>query len=709
MPDPRAQPDLQPRNLRSFGANRPALFITGLIVVFVSILLSIGLGAPLIVRIESIVFTVLNSAWIPALYLLGSLGLGRLARPWIRNLPTRWIIELGIGFTLTLTLSHALGVLGLLSTISAWIVTALGCALFIHDRVTSPSLRINDQSSPSPIIPRAAFALGCALIIVMSCNPPGTLWDSEFGGYDALSYHLQLPREWFEHGRIAPSEHNVYSLLPSYIESAYLHFAYLAHVPTTTPDQLSGLLARNAQVTMATQLFSALLAILSACALSTLVKRAISLFIPSAHDTQSPASLASVLTITLPWIVVTGSLAYNELAVVLLTICALAIIIETTISPTKRAVFAALLVAGACSCKPTALFLVAPSIAIIFLSTFPVRAWIKPITLGSLVALITLAPWLIRNHIATGNIVFPQLASILGLGHWTLDQHTLYASAHHFNGSLLDRLSMLILPDPSGTTHVSRFRGFTNLQWGIVPLLGLLGCIILFFQSRTHKLAFVLILALIAPIIAWMTLTHLQSRFLIPLAPLMIGACVLALSTISNQWLVSRITNALALIALVWMILIVSRQSTRNPFMLIDLGTSVFTSDLQLDNAPWTATLNTITDPDETIYLIGDATPFYVRSPVQYNTVYDRWLIQDAIASHPDDPTHWTQSLRDMNIDIVVVCFSEIERFAQSEWLPPTIRPDQLINWIDTLPEPIFVWTVGSDHRPVRAAFRISR
>lgn len=712
MPQPRAHLDPQVRNLRPIGPIVSVLIITVLIAFFIPLMLSIGNGGPLIARVESVILIILNSAWIPIFYLLGSMGLGRIVRPWLRDLPTRWIIELGIGFTLTLTISHGLGAFGILNTTSAWIVTGLGCILFIHDRITYTT-RIKEQRLSVLTLPRVVFALGCALLIVMSCNPPGALWNSEFGGYDALSYHLQLPREWFEIGHISPNEHNVYSFLPSYIESAYVHFAYLADSPTTTPDNLSGLLAHDGQVAMSTQLFSALLAIFSACAMSSLIKRATTLFIPDAHDnTQTPASLASLasaLTITLPWIVVVGSLAYNEMGVVLLGVCALAVVIETNITPTKRAVLAAFLVAGACSCKPTALFLLAPSIAIIFLSTIPARSWIKPIIVGSFVGFLTLAPWLIRNQLASGNIVFPQLASALGQGHWTPDQHALYASAHHYNGSFFDRISLILFPDQTGTSHVSRFRGLTNMQWGIVPLIGLLGCMALFFQSRTHKLGFVLILALITPIIAWMMLTHLQSRFLILFAPLLIGAGTLALYTTSNRWIVTRLSNALSLGTLMWMIFIVSIQSASSPFNIIDLGSGVFTGEIQLDEAPWTATLNTITQPSETIYLIGDATPFYVRSPVIYNTVYDRWIILDAIADHPDDPTQWTQTLIDMNIDVVVISFSEIDRFAQSDWLPPSILPDQLIEWINTLSDPIYVWTNAPSNQPIRAAFRISR
>jgi len=47
-----------------------------------------------------------------------------------------------------------------------------------------------------------------AIVILAACSAPGWLWATEFGGYDVLSYHLQLPREWYDAGRIVPLDHS---------------------------------------------------------------------------------------------------------------------------------------------------------------------------------------------------------------------------------------------------------------------------------------------------------------------------------------------------------------------------------------------------------------------------------------------------------------------------------------------------------------------
>jgi hypothetical protein len=49
-----------------------------------------------------------------------------------------------------------------------------------------------------------AAAPALAVLLLAACCPPGTLWRSEALGFDVLSYHLQLPREWLAGGRLAP-------------------------------------------------------------------------------------------------------------------------------------------------------------------------------------------------------------------------------------------------------------------------------------------------------------------------------------------------------------------------------------------------------------------------------------------------------------------------------------------------------------------------
>src|SRR5205809_404472 len=73
----------------------------------------------------------------------------------------------------------------------------------------------------------------CILWLISACAmlPPGLLWGDEPNGYDVLEYHLQVPREWYELGRIVPLQHNVFSFLPFNVEMHYLLAMHLRGGP----------------------------------------------------------------------------------------------------------------------------------------------------------------------------------------------------------------------------------------------------------------------------------------------------------------------------------------------------------------------------------------------------------------------------------------------------------------------------------------------
>ncbi len=699
------QVDIPSTKLQLVGS-RAVFFYAIIAAVFIPMILSIGEGGPTTSRMLVAMLIVLDSSWMPVIYLAGSLGLGQLSRRWLPQTPVRWVIELGVGFTLTLTLTHLLGIMGVLNTWSAWVITGGGCFLLLSD-LGKTGNRLNHAIGQTKLtLIGVIFVLGCVLIVLMSCNPPGSVWDTEFNSYDSLSYHLELPREWLAGGRIEPVAHNVYAYLPSYIESAYLHFAYLSN----SDDFLSA----EARVTYAASLFSALLTIVSAISLRSVVEHAIRVWNIQAgslsdHD-RAPAMCARAMMVCTPWIAVVGSIAYNEMGVIFLGIGALACAVEMHRSEhtlKSISVIAAFIVGGACSCKPTAIFLLAPSIAVILLAGIPVRKWIMPIAISVVVGCITIAPWLIRNEIATGNPVFPHLSSLFGDGHWTDAQHVIYRKAHTFDGSLSDRIAMLVLPDTRTNDPVQRFRGFTHIQWALTPLLGLLATVLLLARMRTHRIGFVIALALGIPTIAWMFLTHLQSRFLVPIAPMLIFAMGMAFASIPRSNIRNRSAALVALLSLAWTTFIASNQLNKNPFGSLVLSTAQFTGELDMTYPSWTSSINTLLEPDETIYLLGDATPFYVRPPVRYNTVYDRWIIEDAIVANPNNPERWTDSLSQAGVDVVMISYFEIRRFYDSGWLPDSINLEELQLWIDSLGEPIYEEIVPGIPTPIRAAYRL--
>src|SRR5690606_22148703 len=66
---------------------------------------------------------------------------------------------------------------------------------------------------------------GLGLLLVAACCPPGSIWRTEAFGYDVMSYHLQVPREWLAAGGMVELEHNVYSYFPGLFEAGFLHLS----------------------------------------------------------------------------------------------------------------------------------------------------------------------------------------------------------------------------------------------------------------------------------------------------------------------------------------------------------------------------------------------------------------------------------------------------------------------------------------------------
>src|ERR1043165_3456953 len=172
------------------------------------------------------VLYILITAAPPALaYLVGAIGLGSLFIPCTRHAAAPHAIQSALGLALMLSLSHALGALGLLSGTTGLILggapVLLGIVLLARRLMRHASAR----GEIAGLIPWQVLAglPAVALLLVAACSPPGWLWESEARGYDVLEYHLRLPQEWIAAGRIRPTDHNVYSYLPGHVESAFVH------------------------------------------------------------------------------------------------------------------------------------------------------------------------------------------------------------------------------------------------------------------------------------------------------------------------------------------------------------------------------------------------------------------------------------------------------------------------------------------------------
>jgi hypothetical protein len=729
-------------------------------------------------------------AWLgPGAYLLSAIGLGTLLRRW--SFASR-AIGAGLGFCVLILTTHVAAMLGLLSHAPsgpeigagvgwiAWLIALPGLAALAWSARRAWSERTTPRAGSSATDaasqPAAGLAHSFALLasrwalpgvfaagalLAASTCAPGTLWRSEFGAFDALSYHLQLPQEWMLGHSAAPARHNVYSFLPGAMEAAFLHVAHLSHAPwsaaTHADPDAPGLLAGDGQGLRAAQALHAGTGILAAMIWARVAALCVARRMPSPAQQAKPnaerfaAGLSFSLLMLTPWVVVVGSLAYNELGLVLLSgACARVMLAPWRSSAAAKlaACLVAVFVGVACALKPTAIFMLGAPAGILLVA----RLWLAregqaeigpraararsvaiALALASLVGLATLAPWLIRNHAASGNPVFPFAASVFpaagsGTGHWNSEQVARFARAHAFSGSTFDRVRLLVVPDrtdPMGPT----FRGLTHPQWGCLLLLGLVASIALLVASRrdaTRPIALAIPLAttltLVAQLLAWLFATHVQSRFLLPLAG--VAACAITLALASIGWDQRRgpIRALAACIAI----------ATQFAFLVRTLATEhqgagsallaspdLFTGHpragvIPEDQRSPEHVVNDLPD-DARVLTIGESTPLYFlgafglsqdpsRPPprVAYATTWDTspFLIAregTAAPFAPDTPQPqvlrvWTRTLRERGFTHVLINFAELDRLARSNFLDPRLDPAGVAAWARSLGQPQHAW-----------------
>lgn len=641
----------------------------------------------------SVLLRLLTAGLPPAAYIAAAVGLGRLLRPLFAAARDPLAFQVAGGVALMLWLSHALGSLGLFAGPAGSIVgaapVAIGCALALHQFARR-------ERRPAHTSPTAPFvAVAAALLVVAACNPPGWLWASEFGGYDVLEYHLQLPQEWFLAGQLRSLPHNVYSFLPSYVEGAYLHLAAFTFAPGGDPGpEPLGLLAGEGWRLISCQTLHAGLAMLAAWTSG----RAASAFIPGSPR----APLATALAICTPWLIVVGSLAYNEAPLVLLTAGSLAAAADPGLSPARRGLLTGFLVGSAASVKPTAVFFTAAPAAFVLAFSVPLRAWIPLAGAGVFGVSLAIAPWLARNALAGGNPVFPHLASLFGDAHWTPDQVERYLAHHRFSGSWPSRLALLFFRDESDPSGAPVHRGLLHPQWSLFFPVVLLSAFAASAARETRRPALILCGVLAIQLSFWLCATHVQSRFLLP--AIVPGACLFALA--AHRWATasgSRVVAALVpalLLAHAARTFARQRPEAGGPNTLLLSGPGLRTGETirprfrelppeaqqnlvdSLSPEPFTNLL--LLQRRGSLYLLGDATPLYFHRAIVYNTPYDAWPLAHAIRAAPDDPAAWSATLRSRGIATALVNLSEVSRLRRWGASDPLVTPDNVRRWLAT-------------------------
>lgn len=643
-----------------------------------------------------------------ALYLAAALGFGSALRRFIPiPVSVSFLWACGLGFLLWM--SHVLGWTGLLggnlgnSLSLAVLLIGVGLAFRNHAAQVWRCLRT------VPLTPAATAGLiGLALLLAAAANPPGWLWESEFGGYDALSYHLALPQQWLGEGSLRSLDTNVYSYLPGYIEAAFMHLGAASFAPAPS-DRPWGLVAGEGYRVLACQYLHAGIAALAAwnCAdAAGSIARAKGL---SDGGTRVAFWSAGTLVLVTPWTIVTGSLAYNDMGVVLMLGASLFVLFDSGLSPARRGALLGLFAGAACSIKPTALLFVAVPLGVGLAMVRPAREWPGIAVSGCVAGLAMMLPWLVRNWLASGSPVFPFAAAIFSnpdgsMGHWSAEQVARYAGAHAPEGTIAGRVALLLFPE--GGESVSRWRGITHPQWGLFLPAVLLAGVAALTNLRTRRVGAVLLAMLGVQLVTWVVATHQQSRFLLPMLALGAVLFALVLGAIARHRaaiLIAGATCALQASALIWTF---ARQRGGNPNAILVEGVPVRTGEMfiraresltETESGAWLeaagpeAYVNAVL-PGEVVLGVGGATPLYFAGPVRMVTTWDTNPLAEIMARRPDQPESWTSELRLLGIEHLLVDFGELDRLERSGWLDPSLRGGRVRDWFMTSGRHIRTW-----------------
>lgn len=657
-------------------------------------------------RFAAALLSALREGGVAAAWWAGATGLGLWVVRWTlrpaaradsgaaaRVSPDELALGVACGAALMLAVGSALGSMGLLFAgggIVNWLLVAGGLFLLVRTLRESPlagdSLREdrwNALNRWNALIGPAVGAAMLALFVAAAASAPGWLWSSERGGYDALSYHLELPKAWILGGQpVGPVEGNVYSALPSFVEAAFA--------------QLMLMRGSIVQGAIAGQFWALIAAFATAGVVARLARRVVG---------DESGLVAFLLIVSLPWVLVVGTLAYNDIVPCLMFAAAWLVIERVTRDgqplDARAAAVLALLAAAAVGAKPTAfLFVALPLLAIVVM-----RCGIRTLRFAPLVVLVAVAalsPWLVRNQLAYGNPLFPFAHTLFGNGPWTDEQYALFAKGHGPGLPLAERLPLLWtewLGHGTGNPPAPGEPWFP--QWGLLPIIGLVGLGLAALRDASARAA---LAAIAIAVVCWLLFTHLKSRFLLPTAvPLAIGAAILFARI--GRLAQPRAIPILLIPSLALPFVVFWREPARDlattpgsdlqqlhaPAIFIgDTGFMTgerFARDIEraspeeratlLPQTPVAYFINYAIPAEARVLAVGYSTPFYLGRPIAWNTVWDRGALDRVADASPGTPAVWGAKLREIGYTHVLINPTMLVVWKKAGWMNPQLEPDR--------------------------------
>lgn len=631
---------------------------TGIFVaVSILTLVSVGLVSPF-----ALVSVLLDA--VPAIVvLLPPVLFGAAVIPYLRlgKLPTAWRFLLGAALGLG-TLSTLVFLGGLFGWLQRWVWVAIvvvemvGGAMAIRAR--RPAADSEDENDGVPEKSNARHGIDPLWLIVLpflllgvlvTTNAPGFIWQEEGYGYDVLEYHLQVPKEYYQAGRISYLPHNVYGSFPSVVE-----MLYLLNMVLLEDDVDTGTSANLIHFSFA------LLTVYAAWVLGSLWSR-------------RAGVVSGVAMATTGWLGYLSGLAYVENGMIFFGLAATAVLLRSSRHTPDEAApgeslrrrrgyiaLAGLFAGFACGCKYTAIPMIAGPllIATFLLPKQTIRHKFENGLIFALLALVSFSPWLIRNMALTGNPVFPLVNRVFDASPegWGPEQTDRWERGHQPGESertIVGRLQALWRHVPAD--GLQRF-GPAILLLGLVGLLG----------RKRDRTDLILVVILSLQLVVWLFATHLYARFAVVF---LIPLTLLAGRGVMDGGRRANLLISVLCVGACWNFyfaakLVGSEGALGGP------GSSFYDGDqpgyeyfkLVNDELPGYAK----------ILLVGEARAFYFRRPVSYNVVFNRNPFAQVVRTSRSERQilDW---LADEGYTHVLVNWLEIQRLRTSYGFPAEI------------------------------------
>ena len=630
----------------------------------------------------SVLATLCNVAW-AGIIILPAILLGLALSHPLRDLPMMQLSPWPLGFRLVLAAALGMGALSLatLALGSCGLISGPACAilLIISAAAGYPfarQLKAQLEFLGRPLQRRhALILLGCiplAVLLIAVCFPAGTLWHTEGNGFDVLEYHLQLPRQFLALHSTAPVHENIYSFMTLNMEMLYLILA--AEAKSAIGAGYIYSLVFGAQISHAIVTLLAVAGIL----LAPLNLKA------------AGRILSALVLLATPWTLVVGSLAYNDGAVLLYAVLAISLACVATRWPEWLVL--GVLVGLAVGTKMTAGVMVALPIAAILLA----RRNFRQLAIVTVTALLIYSPWMVRSMAAThtgrslGNPIFPIFTGTLGRGHWSKSIALRFDRGHrppardagvagHLH-ALVDQSILNRQWSPGIAAWLDALHakpGFPGPQTPWLLRFGPLWLVLIPAAALalfTGIQAWLLALCLLVQVLAWITCTQLQARFLLPAiiplawmlgmaADLLPGYCAFAAAGLAVQ------AAACALLLRPEAGLLFGPI---NPQMPAPIGAAISLPEDWLLSPPPPGQFTSHT----TYYLEGLSTPLYIRGHVIYATVFDRNKL--ARAFHHGGAAAALRYLQSHHVNYLILDWPEIIRLRKTYGFDPIITPKNI-------------------------------